>query len=93
LYLVAETPQKKWGGKNYKYMGYAPFTMMHEYSLYEFDTVRDVMIRESSRGWRAILLRFIKAELVTEEQCRKEFGYAVGEGSMTWHKQLFNHPD
>jgi hypothetical protein len=91
LYLVTETPQAKWGGKNYKYMGYASFTTMPEYSLYEFDTERDILIRAREQGWRAILLRFIKADLITEDDCRTEFGYATGDGSLTWHKQLFNY--
>lgn len=91
LYLVAEAPQSKWGGKNFKYYGYIEFQTLPEYSRYEFDTVRDIMIRESERGWRAPLLRFIKDGVITEAQCLKEFGAAVGEGSMTWHKTLWNY--
>jgi hypothetical protein len=91
LYLVADTPQAKWDGKNFKYMGFLTYEMLPEFSRYEFETVRDVMIRESERGWRTPLLRFIKDGLITEDQCRQEFGAAVGEGSMTWHKTLWNY--
>lgn len=91
LYLVAETPQTKWGGKNFKYYGFLSYEMLPEFSRYEFETARDVMIRESERGWRTPLLRFIKDGVITEEQCRKEFGAAAGSGSLTWHKTLWNY--
>lgn len=91
LYLVAETPQTKWKGKNYKYYGYITYEMLPEFSRYEFEQSRDILIRESERGWRTPLLRFIKDGVLTEEDCRKEFGIAAGEGSMTWHKTLWNY--
>jgi hypothetical protein len=91
LYQVADAPQAKWDGKNYNYVGFISYDMLPEFSRYQFDDLRDVMIRESERGWRTVLLRFIKAGLLTEEQCSKEFGPAIGQGSMVWYKQLFLH--
>lgn len=91
LYEVADTPQSKWDGKNFSYLGYVEYEMLPEFSRYEFNTERDVLIRESERGWRTVLLRLIKAGLLTEDQCRKEFGAAVGSGSLAWHKTLWNY--
>lgn len=90
LYEVADSPQAKWDGKNFHYLGFISYDTLPEYSRYEFDEARDVMIRESERGWRTVLLRFIRAGLLTEDQCIHEFGNAVGEGANTWYKQLFN---
>ena len=91
MYVTAAGPRKDWEGKNYKYLGYVPYRELPEYSLYQFDNKVDVMIREDLRGWRTVLLRFIKAGLLTEEQCDKEFGKPSSRGSTVWYKQLFNH--
>lgn len=91
MYVTAAGPRKDWEGKNYKYLGYVPYRELPEYSLYQFDNKMDVMIREDLRGWRTVLLRFIKAGLLTEEQCDKEFGKPSSRGSTVWYKQLFNH--
>jgi hypothetical protein len=91
MYLVAHGPRKDWDGKNYKYLGYVAYGELPEYSLYQFDDKNDVMIREDIRGWRTVLLRFIKADLLTEEQCDKEFGKPSSRGSTVWYKQLYNH--
>lgn len=88
LYQVAETPQTKWGGKNFNYLGFLSFGNLNEYSQYQFDDKRNVMIRESSRGWRTTLLRFIKAGLLTEDQCKQVFGYPSGRASAVWYKEL-----
>lgn len=91
LYQVEELPQEKWGGKNYKYLGYTSFTSLPEYSLYEFDEKYDVMIRATEQGWRDVLLRFIRAGLLTEEQVDKEFGRPSGQGSVVWFKKLWSY--
>lgn len=91
LYLTAETPQTKWGGKNYQYLGFVTFENLTEYSQYEFDDKLDIVIRESNRGWRTVLLRFIKAGVLTEEQCDKEFGHPSGRASLVWYKKLWQY--
>lgn len=92
LYLVAGEPQSKWDGKNYKYMGYVTFAMLPEYSLYEFDEKLDVMIRASERGWRDVLLRFIKDGLISEQTCDKVFGRPSSSGATVgWYKKLWNY--
>jgi len=91
LYEVAETPHTKWEGRNYNFLGGIEYDTLPEYSQYEFDEVNDIVLRESRRGWRTVLLRFIKAGLLTEEQSDKEFGKPSGRASAVWKKQLWNH--
>jgi len=91
LYQTAETPQAKWGGKNYNYLGFISYGDLTEFSQYEFDNKMDIVIRESNRGWRTVLLRFIKAGLLTEEQCDREFGHPSGRASLVWYKKLWQY--
>jgi hypothetical protein len=91
MYTVAAGPRKDWDGKNYKYLGYVTYGQLPEYSIYEFDEKADVMVREDERGWRTVLLRFIKAGLLTEAQCDKEFGKPTMRGSNVWYKRLFDY--
>jgi hypothetical protein len=91
LYQTAETPQAKWDGKNYNYLGFVSYANLPEYSQYEFDNKLDIVLRESTRGWRTVLLRFIKAGLLTEEQCDKEFGHPSGRASLVWYKKLWQY--
>lgn len=88
IYQVADTPQVKWGGKNFNYLGFITFGELNEYSQYEFDEKRDVVLRESTRGWRTTLLRCLKAGLLTEEQCNRVFGQPSGRASTVWYKEL-----
>lgn len=90
LYQVAEQPQQKWDGRNYNYLGYAEFTLLPEFSIYEFDEKKDVVLRASVQGWRDVLLRFIRAGLLTEDQVNKEFGRATGRASTVWYKRLWS---
>lgn len=90
LYQVAEQPQAKWEGKNFKYMGYISYGLIPEFSTYEFDEQRDVLVRVDEQGWRDVLLRFIQAGLLTVEQADKEFGKAIGQASAVWYKRLWN---
>lgn len=90
MYQVTDAPQVKWDGKNFEYMGYITYATLPEYSIYEFDEDKDVMIRADEQGWRDILLRFIRKGLLTEEQCDKEFGKPVGRGAQMWFKKLWN---
>jgi hypothetical protein len=91
MYLVADQPQKKWDGKNFKYFGWVEYTTLPEYDIWSFDEAIDVCIRVEEGGWRNILLRFIREGLITEEQCDKTFGKPTGRGANTWHKKIWNH--
>lgn len=88
LYLTSPGIRADWDGKNYKYMGFVPFTSLPEMSSYEFDDSMDVMIREDDTGWRNVLLRFIRVGLITQEQCDKEFGKAAGNHLNLWFKRI-----
>jgi hypothetical protein len=91
LYQVADQPQTKWEGKNFKYLGSLTYYNMPEYDIFSFDEKLDVVIRPEEVGWRTVLLRLIKADLLTEEICNKQFGYPTGRGSGVWYKQLYKH--
>lgn len=84
-------PQKHLGGKSFEYLWYIPTGILPEYSLYEFDNVRDVPVRESQRGWRTPLLRLIKAGYITEAICDAVFGKPSSAGSTVWYRELYNH--
>lgn len=90
LYVTSGKPQPEWGGRDFKYLGYVTLGTMPEFSEYEFDEQRDVMIRTSKIGWRSVLLRFIENKILTEDQCKEEFGPPSSGISETWHKRLFN---
>jgi hypothetical protein len=71
-------------------MGSFTFGVMPEYSEYEFDTHRDILLRASRVGWRNVLLRFIQSDILTEEQCDKEFGRPSGNlASDSWFRKLY----
>lgn len=72
-----------------EYLMYIP-TLYHmpEYSQYEFDD-KDILVRESKRGWRTVLLRLIKSEIIAEQQVDREFGVVYGPASTVWRRQLF----
>lgn len=91
MYLTVDRPREDWNGKNYKYLGYITFGPMPEFSVYQFNDLRDVMIREEERGWRNVLLRFIEAGVLTEDQCDREYGRPCGEGSALWFKRLYEY--
>lgn len=88
LYLTSPGLRADWDNKNYKYMGFVPFTLLPEMSSYEFDNSKDVMIREDEKGWRNVLLGFIRSGILTVEQCDKEFGKAVGGHTDLWFKRI-----
>jgi len=81
-------PQPDLEGRDFRYLFYIPTGQLPEFSQYEFDA-RDVPIRESTRGWRTVLLRLIKLGLLSEETCDREFGRAVGIASTVWYRQLY----
>jgi hypothetical protein len=91
LYMTAPGPQKKWDGKDFQYMGYVTLETMPEHSIFEFDEKLDIVLRPIHMGWRSTLIRFIKAGILTEAQCEKEFGLPSSGNSALWFKQLWSH--
>lgn len=87
LYVTSGTPRKDFGGNTFKYLGFVTLGVMPEYSRYEFDS-RDILLRETQRGWRSVLLRFIRNKILTEEQCNTEFGHPSGGTNSLWFKNL-----
>lgn len=90
LYATSGIARAEWKGRNFKYLGYATLGTMPEYSTYEFDDHRDILLRVHNIGWRDILFRFVTNELLTEEQCNREFGHPSGGVNSWWYKKLYN---
>jgi hypothetical protein len=82
-------PQPDLEGRDFRYLFYIPTGMLPEYSLWEFDVVRDIRIKEKQRGWRTPLLRLIKSGMLSEEACNQVFGLPTGEASIVWNRELF----
>ncbi len=82
-------PQPDLEGRDFRYLFYIPTGLLPEYSIWEFDRIRDVRIKESQRGWRTVLLRLIKLGMLSEETCNAVFGIPDGEASTVWHRELF----
>jgi hypothetical protein len=91
IFRIYPQPLERLGGRDFEYLFYCPTGLLTEYSLYEFDTARDIAIREKLRGWRTVLLRLIKCGLLTEEICDREFGVALGPASSVWYRKLYEH--
>ena len=91
LYATSGVAKPEWGGNTFAYIGYVTLGVMPEYSRYEFDTHRDILLRTTEMGWRSVLLRFVKKNILTEEQCNKEFGPPSGGVNSVWYKKLHQH--
>ncbi len=89
IYLTYPCPQQRLNGRDFEYLFFCPEGLMPEYSIYEWDEVRDIPIKEKMRGWRTVLIRLIKRGLISEEQCNKIFGEARGPASTVWHRTLW----
>src|SRR5579875_273403 len=90
VYRVYGQPQPRLDGKTFEYLWYIPTGYMPEFSVYEFDPIRDIPIKERVRGWRTPLLRLIKARITTEEKVNKYFGRVTdGPGSVVYRRSLF----
>ena len=89
LYKTFGQPQPDLEGRSFQYIGYMPMGWMPEFSLYQYDSARDVVIKEDQRGWRSVLLKIIRAGLVTQEQCDTVFGKAEGPASTIWYRTLW----
>ena len=90
LYATSGVNKPEFGGNSFKYMGYVTLGVLPEYSEYEFSE-RDILLRCSQIGWRSVLLRFVENNLLTEEQCDREFGPPSGGVNSLWYKKLHNH--
>jgi len=90
LYATSGMTKPEWDGNNFKYIGGVTLGILPEYSRYSFDR-RDVMTREEDIGWRSVLLRFVKNDLLTEAQCDQEFGPPSGGVNSIWYKKLHNY--
>ena len=91
LYVTSGVPKAEWGGRNFRYLGYVTLGVMPEFSRYEFDRKRDILLRATQIGWRSVLIRFVENNILTEEQCYAEFGYPSGGENSIWYKKLHNH--
>jgi hypothetical protein len=63
---------------------------MPEFSIIEYGP-QDQPIKETKRGWRTVLLRLIRADIITERQVNEKFGYASGPASVPYLRQLYQH--
>lgn len=97
VYRTYDRPQDHLGGRDFEYLFYIPTKSyipqiphgwIPEYSLYEFDTVRDIPLREKHRGWRTPLLMLIERRLLTEQRCDEIFGRASGVASNVWYRKV-----
>lgn len=60
---------------------------MPEFSWLETDNW-GIATREGERGWRTVLIRFIKAGFLKYPAVKAEFGEPLGERGKLWHQQL-----
>ena len=89
VFEVSDRPRDDWGGKAFRYLWYVPGGMLPEFSLYEFDEVRDIPIREKQRGWRTPLLMLIESGLLTESDCKAVFGEPSPGGRSVWERKMY----
>lgn len=90
VYQTAACSQKQWGDRDFRYLFYAEEGLMPEFSQYELGE-RDIVKRESKRGWRTILLRLIKMGLLSEDVCNRVFGSADGYASERYRRELWKY--
>lgn len=94
LFVIYPGPQSRLDGKDYEYITYIPEGWSNEFSTYEFNNDTDTPVREKwngGRGWRTVLLRLIKKDLITDAQALAEFGPAEGEGARIYNKEVWKH--
>lgn len=91
LYVTSGVAKPEWSGLTFKYLGYVTLGVMPEFSKYEFDESRDILIRATEMGWRSVLIRFVENNILTEQQCIQEFGHPSGGENSLWYKHLHNH--
>lgn len=91
VFRIYGQPQPDLEGRSFKYLFYMPTGILPEFSTYEFDEVRNVLIREDKRGWRTVLLKLIRAGLLDENTVNKVFGVATGEAATVYNRSLFEY--
>jgi hypothetical protein len=91
LYATSGINKPEWSGNSFKYIGFVTVGVMPEYSTYEFDDHRDILLRVKQIGWRSVLIRFIQNNILTEKQCDQEFGPPSGGTDSLWYKKLHDH--
>jgi hypothetical protein len=89
LFRVFSKPQPHLDGKDFEYVCYCPTGVLNEFSTYEWDTEKDVPIREKERGWRAICLRLIQNKMVSESDINRVFGEPTGAGASVYLRKLY----
>ena len=89
IYVTYPCGQPDLDGRDFRYLCFSPTGLLPEFSQYEIDTEKNIPIKESRRGWRTLLLRFIGADLVTESTVNKVFGPATGPASERYNRQLW----
>jgi hypothetical protein len=89
LYATSGVNKPEWGGQSFKYIGYVTPGTMPEYSSYEFNEERDILLRVKDIGWRSVLLRFVENNILSEAQCNQEFGPPSGGVNSLWYKKLY----
>lgn len=75
VYRISGVPRPDFDGprNDYKYLFYIPTGILPEFSLMEFNDMA-VPVREYRRGWRNVLVRLVKAGLLTEDDINYHFG-------------------
>lgn len=89
FFQLSSNVRPDWDNRTIRLLCWCERDWMPEYSTYEFDNVRDVLIREDVRGWRTVLLSLIHRGVLTEELCDATFGIATGEASTVWYRELY----
>lgn len=88
VYLMSNKPEHQPLG--YHYLWYVPDGIIPEFSLHEWDEVRNFPVKEKKRGWRTPLLRCILADMVSEEDAERVFGRPPENGpSELWYRRLY----
>jgi hypothetical protein len=91
IYRTYGSPQERLNGNSFEYLFFCPTGLLPEFSLYEIDPIRDVIVKEKRRGWRTPLLRLIRNGMLTEEKANETFGRAEGPGATVYLRKLFEH--
>ena len=88
IFKTYPCPQNRLDGRDFEYLFACESGILQEFSSYQFDPVTDIPIKESKRGWRTVLLRLIKAGLLSEDVSNKVFGRPEGMPANRWHSEL-----
>lgn len=76
------------GGSPSKYVCAIDNGVIPEWSRIELDD-KDLIKRQSSRGWRAVLLMLLDQQLISEQEMLDRFGLAQGKSGQLHRKYLW----